>query len=227
MQLALKFCGTNHQRIAVTGYENQINQFERFLQDAMKFQPLGTSSRSRIILLDEVPDLTSDHIKSRFHELLINCISSKSPFLLVIVVSDAWTDPGARRRTDTVSLNMRDIVPAALVNDERCRTIEQVSYLEFILITGRSNATTFNNRFNPIAPGQLRKVLEEINDCEIMSTNRGVSKETIDLIVDLSQGDIRNAINTLQFYSIPISSTPTIPKKRKLDSDDATTSTTW
>lgn len=111
------------------GYESEIDKFENFLTNAMSLSALGSSNESgrpRIILLDDIPDLTTNYIKSRFHQLLTNCISVKGPFLLVIVISDAWMDIGARRQysMDTMLSNKIDIVPAEVLQSPLCATIQ-------------------------------------------------------------------------------------------------------
>jgi len=52
-------------------------------------------------------------------------------------------------------------------------------------------------RFNPVAPTILRPVLRRLN--ERLLPSKRLSAAQIDVIIANANGDIRNAINTLQF----------------------------
>ncbi|KAI9493629.1 Rad17 cell cycle checkpoint protein-domain-containing protein [Zychaea mexicana] len=196
-------------------YESGMTKFENFLIRATQLQPLSDPNDSssaessnrqrRIILLDDIPDLTSEAVKARFHELIVYHLQNNTqPFLLVIVVSEAWmqTDSTSRwwdaNNNETRLTNVRDILPPAFVASPQCTVIE----------------------FNPITPKNIEKILSAIQDNEYRRTGHKLSKNRLTHIAELSRGDIRNAINMLQFHCIPTSpSDVVVPAKRRREED--------
>lgn len=72
----------------------------------------------------------------------------------------------------------------------------------------------FINRFNSIPNTQIKKVLNSIASCE----NLHLPNSQMENLIDTSNGDIRQAINSLQFFSNQGSSSSyPIPKKRRND----------
>ncbi|KAI9274727.1 Rad17 cell cycle checkpoint protein-domain-containing protein [Phascolomyces articulosus] len=194
-------------------YQSTMKKFENFLQRATQLQPLydpdtvdmnqytGQQRQRRIILLDDIPDLTSDAVKSRFHELIEACINDTPPFLLVIIVSEAWMQNDStkwKQYSETRLTNVRDVLSPSLVDNPKCTVIE----------------------LNPITQKRIEKSLTMIQENEYRRTGHKLSKDQLTQIGELSRGDIRNAINMLQFYCIPPSRQPTqVPMKRKRELD--------
>lgn len=55
-------------------------------------------------------------------------------------------------------------------------------------------------RFNPIAPTLMKKALNAILDREYAeSSSKRPSQRAVQLVIEASDGDIRSALNTLQF----------------------------
>ncbi|KAI8138601.1 Rad17 cell cycle checkpoint protein-domain-containing protein [Fennellomyces sp. T-0311] len=185
-------------------YESTMTKFENFVRRATQLQPLTdpnatNSDQRRIILLDDIPDLMSDTARSRFHGLIESHLSDPRPFLIVIIVSEAWMQTESRWKhfSETRLTGVRDVLSPALVDSPRCTVIE----------------------FNPITSSRLEKSLAMIQENEYRNTKHCLPKDQLSQIVERSHGDIRNAINTLQFHCIPPS--PHIPMKRKRDNQDS------
>ncbi|KAG2220189.1 hypothetical protein INT45_005362 [Circinella minor] len=186
-------------------YQSNMSKFENFLHRASQYQPLSDpkllnyDAQKRIILLDDIPDLTSDNVKTRFHELIEAYMHTSELYLMVIIVSEAWmqTDNNKWRGYNETRLsNIRDVLPPGLIDSPYCTLIE----------------------LNPITPKRIEKSLNLIQEKEYCRTGYKLSKEQLTQIGELSRGDIRNAINMLQFHCIPPSLNSTkLPMKRKRD----------
>ena len=108
-----------------------MSKFENFLHRASQYQALTDPNSSdydgqrRIILLDDIPDLTSDTVKSRFHELIEAYMNASELYLMVIIVSEAWMQTDKwRGQNETRLTNIRDVLPPALIDNPRCTLIE-------------------------------------------------------------------------------------------------------
>ena len=74
--------------------------------------------------------------------------------------------------------------------------------------------------FNPIAPTLLKRALQALLSTHFSSSQSiQPSKEVVDIVVSSSNGDIRSAINALQFASIPAPFS-TSTKRKKGDGKD-------
>ncbi|KAJ8652992.1 hypothetical protein O0I10_011373 [Lichtheimia ornata] len=179
-------------------YQSSISKLERFLHEATLYSSLGSqqhnnmSRRRQIILLDDLPYLGNDALQTRFHQLLFNCLSSTEPFLIVLIVTEA-TMPIEGRRNDTQLTSLRDLIPQHITTHPGCHTVE----------------------FNPITLSAINKTLNRIYDLERNATPVALAKDTISRIAESSRGDIRNAINNLQYYCIPSTSRSRDNTKRR------------
>ena len=74
-------------------------------------------------------------------------------------------------------------------------------------------------RFNPIAPTLMKKALNAILDREYQSSSsKRPSQRAVQLVIEASDGDIRSALNTLQFIvgdAAPISEVALENAKKK------------
>lgn len=84
------------------------------------------------------------------------------------------------------------------------------------------NHTTTSNginllftRFNPITLSAINKTLNRIYDLEKNATPVSLTKDTMSCIAESARGDIRNAINNLQYYCIPSTSRSRDNTKRR------------
>ncbi|KAK0450286.1 Rad17 cell cycle checkpoint protein-domain-containing protein [Desarmillaria tabescens] len=153
------------------------------------------SNKRRIILLEDLPNLLHNGTKDRFHAALQSLVvdPSPNPVPIVIIVSDTGMrgeasderlSAGSTYREQDSVIDVRTVLPKDMLNGPYVTQI----------------------RFNPIAPTFLRKALQALLDRHF-STARGgnsvrPSKHILDIIVDSANGDIRSAVNALQFSSI-------------------------
>ncbi|ORZ09831.1 Rad17 cell cycle checkpoint protein-domain-containing protein [Absidia repens] len=167
-------------------YEPTMEKFSRFLHRSINTATLTTEQQKpRIILLDDIPDLTTPYIKQKFQSLLKAYIESNCAFLIVLVhsVAQMATELGRKRFSswETQLTKLHDLVTTDLRLTGRCGTIE----------------------FNPIIKANLRKVLSHILACEAKFSKRpSITQQQLEFIIESCHGDIRSAILTMQFYSI-------------------------
>ncbi|KAI8093449.1 Rad17 cell cycle checkpoint protein-domain-containing protein [Halteromyces radiatus] len=179
-------------------YEPTMKRFSEFLRLSIQTGSLNTDhqqQRRKIILLDDLPDLTTSYIKHEFQQLLKNYVESDYAFLIVIVHSYAHmvTGPGRYRQSSMESqlIELQDIIP----ND--------------ILVTGRCGIV----EFNPIVKKTLKLVLSRILKCETRISRPNINQQQLDEIIESCHGDIRCSILTMQFYATKPSHR--LPQKRK------------
>ncbi|KAI8992572.1 Rad17 cell cycle checkpoint protein-domain-containing protein [Pilobolus umbonatus] len=172
---------------------SQMDSFSQFIYQSIKTNTLmdAHTLRQKVILVDDIPDFTTESVRNQFHSVIRHCLNMPQRFLIVIVISEAWTEIGAYHQVnnETRITTVRDILPNDLVNDDRITRIE----------------------FNPVNKTLMMKALKLISEKEHL---RAFTPQ-LDEIELISNGDIRFAINTLQFYSIPPLAKPLIPSKRK------------
>lgn len=115
----------------IVDYEPVIDKFAQFLHRAIHSSNLSTTQqpKPRIILLDDLPDLTTPFVKQKFQSLLESYIQSNHAFLIVIVHSNAQMDVGFGRQHRYSSKESRlttlnDIVTQHLRNNRRCEIVE-------------------------------------------------------------------------------------------------------
>ncbi|KZP05055.1 hypothetical protein FIBSPDRAFT_914983 [Athelia psychrophila] len=173
--------------------------------------PQSTSggTRRRVILLEDLPNILHVRTQEQFHATLTAlCTSASAQVPIVVVVSDVGTRGEARDehmasgggwgRKEAV-LDVRSVL-GELAGSQ---WVTQISY-------------------NPIAPTLLKRALQSLLSAHFSSTSqsyasqsRQPSKEVLDIVVASSNGDIRSAINALQFACIPGPTTSTSTSKRK------------
>ncbi|ORZ02293.1 Rad17 cell cycle checkpoint protein-domain-containing protein [Syncephalastrum racemosum] len=178
-------------------YQSMMHVFEEFLLKSIQYSPLKSTQRrkKRIILLDDLPDLLYEASKDKFHALLHQALLSPEPILLCIVYSDASIyEPSRRLQTrDARPLSLNEIVPAAIQEHPLCSVIE----------------------VRPVVPTRMKQALRRIQQAE----RSHLSAEQIVDIMDQASGDIRSAINNMQFHSVRIP--PSANKgKRRLDQEN-------
>ncbi|KND01073.1 checkpoint protein rad24 [Spizellomyces punctatus DAOM BR117] len=190
------------------GYISLTRQFQNFLASASKTPALTfvssaslnaetipthspSATTRKIILVEDLPNVAHLSTRTALHTAIRAYIRSpRSQFPLVFIVTDTTVvEHGNERRsngrTDVVSV--RTLIPAD--------------------VSASSAYTQIS--FNPIAPTYLVKALTRITDLEFRSPMRSSlrpDKESIEVIAKSSGGDIRCAINALQFLTLRISS---------------------
>ncbi|PPQ69263.1 hypothetical protein CVT24_000069 [Panaeolus cyanescens] len=193
--------------------ESLFIKFEAFLTRASScgnvFDSASSSSGKskktpshRVILLEDLPNILHQKTQASFHEALIALVNkapTNPPVPVVIIISDSGVrgeasderiSEGRGWNRDKQVIDIRTVLPRELL-------------------------------FNPIAPTLMRKALQAMLNNHFtatFSTNSAApSREVVDIIVESSNGDIRSAINALQFACIANKT----GKKRKRDQSNA------
>ncbi|KAG9103435.1 Cell cycle checkpoint protein rad17 [Ceratobasidium sp. 370] len=191
-------------------YESAVTKLVAFLDRAGSYSSLALSNavnrsqpsasisdnvaakKPKILLLEDLPSLSHPRVKSTFHSALVRfaeTFSNQYPAPpLVIIISDAGLradESGSSysyERADV--LDIRSVLPPALLNSHYVTQI----------------------KFNPIAVTFMRKALSNIiaSHLSLPTTSKagGVPRETLDVLVEASAGDIRSAIMAVQFACI-------------------------
>ncbi|KAK4522068.1 uncharacterized protein ATC70_004607 [Mucor velutinosus] len=140
-------------------------------------------------LFNDMPDITTEEIKQQLHSILKHIVYSPAKFLLIMVATDAWMESLSYKNYDNKLNRSIDIIPTELNTDLRVKHI----------------------KFNPVNKTNMNKVLKNILSQEPVN----VPKDLLDEIIEKCDGDIRAAINTLQFDSIHSRKTRKILSKKK------------
>ncbi|CAO0797710.1 unnamed protein product [Mucor circinelloides] len=167
-------------------HTHTMTLFGRFLSSCIL-----KGSRRQIIFVDDMPDITTEEVKRHLHSILKHIVYSPAKFLLIMVVTDAWMESSSvsYKNYDSKLNRSIDIIPAELNTDSRVRQI----------------------KFNPVAKTNMNKALKRILSQEHVV----VPKEHLDEIIEKSDGDLRAAINNLQFDSIHSRKARKTPSKKK------------
>ncbi|KAF7731212.1 Cell cycle checkpoint protein rad17 [Apophysomyces ossiformis] len=194
-----------------SSYESNMSKFEDFLLRSTRMPTFTIDSegpRKKIILLDDLPDITTNDTKSHFQTLLKSCLTDdfSIPFLIVLVSTDVSTETGLSRNRgrEVFVSSIYDIIPREVLCSPECGWVE----------------------FNPATKAKIVKMLRHIASIE--STRPGkarLSADRISAIADSSHGDIRCAINTLQFELFDPGLR--VPQKRKRESSVNTRKPGW
>ena len=169
-------------------HTHTMTLFTRFLSSSIL-----RGSQRQIIFVDDIPDITTEDIQRQLHATLKNFVNSPAKFLLIMVATDAWMEnSSASYRSYDSRLNRTiDIIPTELNNDLRVKQI----------------------KFNPVTKTNMTKVLKHVMSEE----HTAIRKEQLDQLIEKSNGDIRAAINNLQFDSVHSSKS-----KRKIQTKKST-----
>ncbi|KAI1798450.1 P-loop containing nucleoside triphosphate hydrolase protein [Ganoderma leucocontextum] len=147
------------------------------------------SSRQRVILLEDLPNILHSATQSSYHAALEDFVEAPDGGAapLVLIISDAGLrgedgeEGGARWKSRSKeAMDVRNVLPPTLL---RSPYVTQIN-------------------FNPIATTYMRTALKAMLDRHFASfpaVGTRPTKDVLDLIVESSNGDIRSAINALQF----------------------------
>ncbi|KAF8531511.1 Rad17 cell cycle checkpoint protein-domain-containing protein [Gautieria morchelliformis] len=185
--------------------ESLTKKFQTFLNRASSCRPLplvhstipssSTQIPSRqIILLEDLPNILHAGTADAFHAALQDYLASPPNVPIVLVISNAGTrgeDPetdlaGGRAwgRWRKEAIDVRSVIPHTILNSPYFREIP----------------------FNPIAPTILLKALTALLTKHFSTSQSAKStkptNDTVKIIVDSSNGDIRSAVMALQFACI-------------------------
>lgn len=181
--------------------QSHFSKFEEFISRAsacknvLLTQKLNKSTtKRRIVLLEELPNILHAGTRAQFHETLQNLVnmdaSHTDPVPIVIIVSDSGMRGEASDERMSNGHWGRD-------NDGvvDIRTVLSKELLHSAYVT--------QIRFNPIAPTLLKKALQALLTKHFSSSPLPApSKETVDIVVESCNGDIRSAVMALQFACV-------------------------
>ncbi|KZT21907.1 hypothetical protein NEOLEDRAFT_1098529 [Neolentinus lepideus HHB14362 ss-1] len=149
----------------------------------------GIPSKAQVILLEDLPNIAHGKTQERFYDIVEGLVQSEALIPVVIIVSDAgirgetgddvaFASGPSRRET----IGIRSVIPPDLWRSPYVTEI----------------------KFNPISATLMKKALQLLvtkHFSKSLATARP-TKDSIDLVVESSNGDIRSAIMALQFASI-------------------------
>lgn len=67
--------------------------FKKFMQESTNLNTLDSIDKpnnGKVILLDDLPDLTTDEVKMEFFSILKSCLNVSQKFLVVIIATDSY-----------------------------------------------------------------------------------------------------------------------------------------
>ncbi|KAL9548638.1 hypothetical protein MBANPS3_005593 [Mucor bainieri] len=163
-------------------HTHTMTLFSEFLKSSILRGP-----RRQIILVDDMPDITTEQIKRQLHSILKHIVCSPANFLLIMVATDAWMESLSYKDYDSKLNRSIDIIPTELNADLRVKHI----------------------KFNPVNKTNMNKVLKNI----LSQEHAHVSKDYLAEIIEKSDGDVRAAINALQFDTIHSRKARKVPNK--------------
>lgn len=169
-------------------------------------------NQSRILLLTSLPNLSHLPTRQTFHQALMDYTKSftSTSCPLVIVVPDAGSSGAAEESwigADSGgdgAWDLRSVIGKELVENPAVRIIEWVvvQYLHLSPCSSLSIELLLGLvRFLPMAPTFLVKALKRISTLAFPDVKSRPSQDSIQLIAHTANGDLRSAINSLQFLS--------------------------
>lgn len=105
-----------------------MESFRQFMDKATGFNTLESVDRpnkGKIILMDDIPDLTTYEVKRQFFSIIQNCLNSSKKFLIVMIASDSYTT-AENSNYSKLQNYARVIAPDLLKIDPRVEFIEYV-----------------------------------------------------------------------------------------------------
>ncbi|RUS31460.1 Rad17 cell cycle checkpoint protein-domain-containing protein [Jimgerdemannia flammicorona] len=151
-------------------------------------------SPRKVILIEDIPNISSPPVKTLFHSILRAFLRSpRCRYPIVLIISDATirntsdadgtgastATSFARRREQESLADVRTVVPPDVLNAPGCRRVQ----------------------FNPIAVTFMIKALSQTAAAEFGPGARP-GREYLEEVAEASNGDVRSALNTLQFLSL-------------------------
>ncbi|KAG4306209.1 hypothetical protein PORY_000197 [Pneumocystis oryctolagi] len=168
-------------------YQSLSSKFENFLLVSKQYSSLDFDQvskdllKSKIILIEDLPNIyTSSYDISRendFQSLILRYItSSRNKYPLVLIVTEIdFREFDETNIKGIHGLNIRNLLGKTIIESEK----------------------TVQINFNPITKTSLKRTINKIIDTECHSLKP--DSKIIESIIASSCGDIRSALNTLQF----------------------------
>ncbi|KAJ3164878.1 Cell cycle checkpoint protein rad17 [Irineochytrium annulatum] len=148
----------------------------------------------KIIIIEDLPNVSNVHTRSAFQTCLRDYINSpRSLYPVVIILTDTPTssDKSWVNNSNELPITFRTLVPEELVSSGACTKIS----------------------FNSIGVVFLGRFLNKF--AERLGVSKLVTKAQVEEIARQSGGDIRCALNALQFFSLGLNRFPPVPTKSK------------
>ncbi|KAG4303667.1 hypothetical protein PCK1_000185 [Pneumocystis canis] len=183
-------------------YQSLVSKFENFLLISKRYSSLDfgvpkDSSNTKVILIEDLPNIYTSSYDTPNKEndfqlaILRYILSSRNKYPLVLIITELdfkeFEETNSRK---IQGLHMRSLLGKAIIESEKVIQIN----------------------FNPITKASLQKSINKIIDIECRYSKKPDS-ELIESIISSSSGDIRSALNTLQFIIGIISKNPEISPK--------------
>ncbi|KAG5519649.1 hypothetical protein PMAC_001804 [Pneumocystis sp. 'macacae'] len=169
-------------------YQSLFSKFENFLLIAKQYSSLDFDqttkkfSESKIILIEDLPNIYASFYdiskENDFQSLIFRYItSSRNKYPLVLIVTEVdFKEFNEINTKGTQGLTIKNLLGKTIVESEK----------------------TMQINFNPITKSSLRKRINKIIDIEYCYSQKP-DLELIESVIASSYGDIRSALNTLQF----------------------------
>ncbi|KAJ3439148.1 cell cycle checkpoint protein rad17 [Anaeramoeba flamelloides] len=162
----------------------------------------------KIILLEELPILVGYEQKAQFNDLLFDHLY-RGIFPLVLIVSDSvgfwfpsFSNSRAHNQRNQFAMrngngnrNSNNNIRKSLYQNKNNHGVWGLVDKKLLQSQGVTEI-----KMNPIAPSLLKKTMKKINQAE----NLRLSETSMKLIIEQSNGDIRQAINILQIISLDL-----------------------
>lgn len=100
-----------------------MEAFRQFMDKSIYYNTLDSLDRpnkGKIILLDDIPDLTTFQVKQEFYSILRSCLDSSANFLIVLIASDSFETS----ENNFIQNQARTIAPDSFKIDPRVEFIE-------------------------------------------------------------------------------------------------------
>ncbi|RKP14651.1 Rad17 cell cycle checkpoint protein-domain-containing protein [Piptocephalis cylindrospora] len=155
--------------------------------------PRKAISGGKLLLVEDLPSLTTATSRRAFHTSISSYLYSAASsfpgshnpcYPLVLVVTDSTQSSGP--------------LSASSLAEEESKNMSSMHLHQIIPLDILSHPSCKHVRFNPVAPGLMSRALKYISEAE----NLSLPSCAITSIVSSSSGDLRAAINTLQFDSV-------------------------
>lgn len=189
---------------------------EQLIQDTIPASPAG----KKLILVEDLPNVftssqTRDAFRASLSHFVFDLASSRAVHVpMVLIISDAvvtaggedgWQANSWSSSTQDEAVSVRNLVPLDVLRGGRCTEIRWVIRQYDHVLKCCSHLC---RRFNPVAPTIMQKGLSRVFDKaregphkKRKSPIQRPSADVLKLIAQASNGDIRSAVNMLQFLS--------------------------
>jgi hypothetical protein len=160
------------------------------------------SKKNQLVLLSDLPSIGNIHIKRAFHDALRKVARSsrcRIPVVILLTEIRPKSSDDMSKFNDLNAFLLHNIIPKDVLFSPAFGQIKCVFHLDLARIPNSTKSFSFN----PVAQTFVNKALSRIVELQFRSPSmkkKKPSKTQLDEMAKQSGGDIRFAINTLQFY---------------------------